>query len=110
MHRPETWGYVQFSAQPAGTEVAFKPDPAAPARSLLHRVLYAQQAHFLQKAGYATTLTALGLTDLSDPSLAGPIRLTGDGKTYTAEAEVRLGPSRKAILRLHEDGRVEQAG
>jgi hypothetical protein len=47
MHRPETWGYVQFSTAPPGT-VAYQPDPAGPVRHLLHRVYYAE--HDYRKA------------------------------------------------------------
>ena len=108
MHRPETWGYVQFSAEPVGEEVPFRPDPLAPARYLLHRVLYAQQAHLAQKGSYATSLSALGLEDLWHPSLNGPIRLTGEGQTYTVEAQVRLDAGRTEILRLHQDGWLER--
>ncbi|MBN9120228.1 MAG: hypothetical protein J0I06_13880, partial [Planctomycetes bacterium] len=36
MHRPETWGYLQFSTQPPGGEpVAFRPDHAYPAKRRL---------------------------------------------------------------------------
>ena len=33
MHRPERWGYVQFSTAPPGT-VSYKPDPAGPIRRI----------------------------------------------------------------------------
>src|SRR5205807_1283630 len=38
MHRPERWGYLQFSTAGPGTDVPFRPDPAARARHQLHRV------------------------------------------------------------------------
>ena len=44
MHRPESWGYVQFSTAAAG-QATFRPDPAGPAKHLLHRVYYAQAAY-----------------------------------------------------------------
>jgi len=44
MHRPERWGYVQFSDKPAGT-VAFVPDADADVKRLLHEVYYAQREH-----------------------------------------------------------------
>jgi hypothetical protein len=93
-----------------GRDVPFRTDPTAPARYLLHRVLYAQQAHFLQEGDYARSLEVLGLADLTDPSLAGPIRMTGYGQTYTVEAQIRLAPDRTASMKLHEDGRLEMAG
>ncbi len=42
MHRPEKWGYVQFSTASPGA-AQFQPDPTGPTRDLLHRVYYAQQ-------------------------------------------------------------------
>lgn len=40
MHRPELWGYVQFSTAAPG-KAEFRPDPAGPAKHLLHRIYYA---------------------------------------------------------------------
>ena len=42
MHRPERWGYVQFSTAKPG-EAAFRKDPDWPVRDLLHRVYYAER-------------------------------------------------------------------
>jgi hypothetical protein len=44
MHRPETWGYVQFTSRARG-EVTFVPDPSWPARAWLHRAYYAQREY-----------------------------------------------------------------
>ncbi len=41
MHRPERWGYLQFSTAKPGS-VAFRPDPERHVRDQLHRVYYAQ--------------------------------------------------------------------
>ena len=43
MHRPEKWGYVQFSRKPIGS-VTFAPDPAAAAKNQLHQIYHAQRA------------------------------------------------------------------
>src|SRR5262249_10516359 len=42
MHRPETWGYVQFTTAKPG-EDKFRPDETGPVRHLLHQVYYAQR-------------------------------------------------------------------
>jgi len=42
MHRPEAWGYVQFSAAPPGT-ATLRPDPTLPARRWLSQVYYAER-------------------------------------------------------------------
>ena len=47
MHKPEFWGYVQFSHMPPGTD-EFHPDPEWPARMALMDVYYAQKKHFTE--------------------------------------------------------------
>ena len=42
MHRPEQWGFVQFTTNTAGP-VAFRPDPAFPFKRALQAVYYAQR-------------------------------------------------------------------
>lgn len=59
MHRPETWGYVQFSRAAAGT-VRFAPDPSLPARRWLHQVYYAQRNYRERNGRWAGTLEQLG--------------------------------------------------
>ncbi len=60
MHRPERWGYLQFSTAPPGT-AAFRPDPAAPAKDLLHRVYYAQKDYHKAHGRYVRSAAELGL-------------------------------------------------
>lgn len=65
MHRPERWGYLQFSTAKAGT-AAFKPDPDWNVRDTLHRAYYAQRVHHAKHGKYATTAADLGLALLRD--------------------------------------------
>ena len=69
MHRPEHWGYVQFSTGDPGT-VAFRPDPTHTTRMRLHAVYYAQQEYFKQHKRYE-----------ENPQLPGGVsfHITGDG-------------------------------
>ncbi|AQT68109.1 esterase, PHB depolymerase family [Anaerohalosphaera lusitana] len=106
MHRPETWGYLQFSAQPPGSNIAFTPDPTAHARYLLHKVLYAQEGYKLRHGSYAADLKDLGLQNLTDESLAGPIELQSDGKAYTATAKVILPDDKTATVYIAHTGRT----
>ena len=73
MHRPERWGYLQFTTASPGKET-FQPDPDWPARDLLHRVYYAQREYRKAKGKYTTTVGDLGLTNPTGP-LASPITL-----------------------------------
>jgi hypothetical protein len=106
MHRPEQWGYVQFSTAAPG-KAAFRPDPAGPARRLLHRIYYAQCAFNEEHNRYARTFKELGFAPRPVEGLAGLPRLEGDGQRYQATVDVRYpgGPRR---WRIREDSRVWQ--
>jgi hypothetical protein len=100
MHRPETWGYVQFSTAAPGT-AAFRPDPAGSAKHLLHRVYYAQRAYFERHHRYAANLAELGLADLRDATVSGPPTLQATDGWFQATAELRnpAGGPRKWSIR-----------
>jgi hypothetical protein len=60
MHRPERWGYLQFSTAKPG-EAKFRPDEDWEMRDTLHRAYYAQKQHLFKHKKYATDLKDLGL-------------------------------------------------
>jgi hypothetical protein len=107
MHRPETWGYVQFSTASPGT-VRFQPDSTGPARHVLHHVLYAQRAFQHQHGRWARSLEELRLEQLTDTSLTAPLRLEMQGEHFTVVATVRAGQGRSVTLRLRDDARLER--
>jgi hypothetical protein len=59
MHRPETWGYVQFTRKAPDT-VRGVPDPSWGARTTLMRIYHAQKTFFEMHNRWATTLQELG--------------------------------------------------
>lgn len=59
MHRPERWGYLQFSTQTAG-QVKFVPDADADVKDWLHDFYYAQGAYHKKHSKYAGTVADLG--------------------------------------------------
>ena len=98
MHRPERWGYVQFSTAPPGT-AAFRPGPSAPARDLLMDVYYAQ--HEFQQT-HGTWADALAkLRPLPPSPLAGTLKmhLTPDGFTATVSYSDAEGSLRAIHIR-----------
>lgn len=105
MHRPETWGYVQFSAAPPG-RATFRPDPAGAAKHLLHRIYYAERTFKEKHRRYARTLAELGLAGVTDDSLAGPPRLEAEDDRFQATADVRLPGGKTRRWRIREDARV----
>jgi hypothetical protein len=60
MHRPERWGYLQFSTAKPG-EAQFRSDPDWDIRAALHRAYYAQFTHRKKHDRYAATQKDLGL-------------------------------------------------
>ncbi len=105
MHRPEKWGYVQFTAAKPGS-ATFRPDDAGPARHLLHQIYYAQRDHRQKHGRYARTLDDLGLSRLTHDSLAKPLVLevTASGFEVTAELKPADGKARRWHVR--QDSRV----
>ena len=60
MHRPEMWGQLQFTRQPAGTDTAITPIPGQAARDLALE-LYHRQRDFANDHGHwAQTMAELG--------------------------------------------------
>jgi hypothetical protein len=105
MHRPERWGYVQFSTSPPG-KGSFRPDAAGPGKHVLHRIYYAQRAFHKQRGRYARTLAELGLADLRAPSLTGPPLLERTRDGFRATIEVRLPGGGSRHWHIREDSRV----
>ena len=60
MHRPEKWGYVQFSTQTSSAP-AFQQDRAWPALDALHRVYHAQHAFRGKHGRWAKHVQDLGI-------------------------------------------------
>lgn len=52
VHRPERWGCVQFSTQPAGGKDKFLVDPVAQGRMVLMQIYYLQRACFAKNQAY----------------------------------------------------------
>jgi hypothetical protein len=89
MHRPETWGYVQFSSREPGT-ARFNPDLMWPARRWLMQLYYAQVEFRKTNSRYATTLDELHMSSTNDPHLIRP-SLTTTGNEYEARVTVKDG-------------------
>jgi Flp pilus assembly protein TadD len=81
MHRPEMWGLLQFTRQPANVEMAVTPIPGKRARDLAIEIYYAQRDFLKARDRWATNLVELGLdTAKFPPGIDQPdIRLTPGG-------------------------------
>jgi Carbohydrate family 9 binding domain-like len=105
MHRPETWGYVQFSTAAPG-RATFRPDPAGPARHLLHRIYYAQREYHKNHGRYARALAELGLAGLGHETLAGPPQMETTADGFRATVAVRLPGGDTRRWRIRQDSLV----
>ncbi len=66
MHRPETWGYVQFSTGIAGSEtVLFQEDPFFDLKMALMEVYYQEKEFFQENGHYTNELEKLNLSDFN---------------------------------------------
>jgi hypothetical protein len=103
MHRPEKWGYLQFTSQPTGS-VEFKPDPSYPAREALSRIWYAQSAFKKSHRRFARTLEELNLK-LHHPSF-NHLWLEPTLNDFTASVIVPGSAGSRTQFLMNSDSRV----
>ena len=104
MHRPESWGYVQFSTGRPGA-ATFRPDPSHAARHWLHQVYYAQQAYRKVHQRFATGLDELTVPSASDPALGDP-RMRSADHAFEASIESRRPGGTPVRLYIRQDSLV----
>jgi hypothetical protein len=115
MHRPERWGFVQFSTNAPGS-VAFAADPTLPARDWLMGIYHRQRAYRAKFSHYADTIEQLGLAAEDQPeSVEGvtieSVEIKGNGKkkagsSYVVTAKVRLPDGEMKTLHVQHDSRL----
>ncbi len=86
MHRPERWGYVQFSTSQTGN-AQFQPDPSRQGRDVLMEIYHRQKSFQEKNQRWASSLDQLGLDSSSWKSLtsAPQLILTENGFRATVE-------------------------
>ncbi len=67
MHRPERWGYVQFSTAAPG-QATYRPDPAGPIRDRLMQIYQAQRAFHDKNKKWAAKVDELALPEVLWPA------------------------------------------
>jgi len=98
LHRPEMWGYVQFTRGQPGS-VKFVPDPTGEARHLLHQVYYKQRAFQQKQKRWANSLAELGLADLA------AVRLQVTDSLFEASVQAKT-PAGVRRLHIRQDSLV----
>jgi hypothetical protein len=107
MHRPERWGYVQFTKAAPGS-ARFRPDPTLPIRGLLMELYLAQQAFHEKERRWASSLHELDISQPTAKGLLAPpeIQITSEGYQITAQQRGR-GRTRRT-LHIRQDSRLWQ--
>ena len=106
MHRPERWGYIQFTDAAPGT-AAFEPDPTLAARDLLMEVYHAQKTFYDAHERWARSLGELAIP--AERLARGAARVTDlrpdtDGFVVTAESRQPDGTVR--TLQTNHQSRI----
>lgn len=103
MHRPEKWGYVQFTEAKVAT---FRPDPTLPARDLVHEVYYAQRDYKEKHKRWAQSLDELGVGRLKRPTFVKSLDLKASADGFQVTAELTLPGGENRHLNIREDSRI----
>ena len=104
MHRPERWGYVQFSTSPPGT-VRLQTDPTQRGRDALMQIYYHQKAFEEKHARWAQSLDQLGLD--RDTLDLKPTLKTAGGR-FRATVDIQAGNETQAWS-VRQDSRLRRS-
>ncbi len=105
MHRPEMWGYVQFSTEPPGA-AAFVPDATWPARAWLYDAYYAQREFRRTHGRYVRTLDEFGLALPNGAGLSAPALTSTEAGRYTISVVLTLPGGRRVRCQVDQDSAI----
>lgn len=105
MHRPETWGIVQFSAGKPGT-VEFAPDPAGPTRHVLHEIYYAQHDFRKMHRRWAKTILELGFA--ANDGVWEGVELHVAGDLFEATKRLTRPEGGQETWRIRQDAKLSR--
>jgi hypothetical protein len=105
MHRPEVWGYVQFT-RISGRGVVVLPDSSAPARNLLLQVYYAQKRFHDGSKRWATSLEELRLNNLPVSDRLTSLSMAPTREGFIASVTLRYRGGRTERWHIRQDSRL----
>jgi len=108
MHRPEKWGYVQFTRKPAA-EVKFVPDEQLKARNELMEIYYAQKDYQAKNHRWAAAISDLpfAVDVVERLSKTVKMKLTADGfEAVHSDRAPEHAPVTLQSVRVRQDGRL----
>ena len=105
MHRPEKWGYVQFSTAPVG-KATFQADPAAGARMLLQEIYYAQRDYKEKHGSWARKLSDLNVSNEKYQNLVGAPEMQVTQSLFEAAVRVKYPDGKTVLWHIRQDSRI----
>ncbi len=102
MHRPEMWGLLQFTRQPASVTVPVEPIPGKPARDLALEIYYTQHDFWKSHHRWATNLVDLGWKDHPIPTDVEPPLLEPTSDGYACSVPFSDGQQHR-VWRIRQD-------
>ncbi len=109
MHRPERWGYVQFSTAPPG-QAAYKPDPAGPIRDRLMQIYHAQVEYEKRTHRWAESLDELKLPEAHGMPQQHAVTLRATEKGYVASITFTPPSGKPETWTLRQDSSIRREG
>jgi hypothetical protein len=104
MHRPERWGYLQFSTAKSG-QAACLIEPSAAIRERLMQLYYAERSFFQRNKKWATSLEDLELPAAPNlPQHTTSLRLTSEG--YQATITSKSSGEKTETWTIGQDSRI----
>lgn len=107
MHRPERWGYVQFTRL-AAAGLSPAPDVSRAARDLLQEVYYAQKDFSRMHEGHwAATLAELGINPPVPDSMLGKLELKPTPAGFVCTVQLTLSPESPQTWEIDQHSHVQ---
>lgn len=107
MHAPETWGFVQFSENKVGTEIAkFKNNDEEEAKWALRKVYYAEHDYYLNHGKFTNDFKLLNLDEVILPEkFIWPPEIEVTSTQF--EAIIRIKNDNRYFI-IYQDGLVKK--
>jgi predicted esterase len=102
MHRPEMWGLLQFTRQPASQSISVAPIPGKTARDLALELYYGQRDFWEAHQRWATNLLELGWNNRQLPTGIEPPVLEPTSDGYVCAVAFQDGEHRR-VWRIRQD-------
>ena len=107
MHRPERWGYVQFSTSDPKSD-RFRRDISHEVRAILHEIYYAQHDFHAKNKQFAPNLQSLNLNFTPTKNLQTPPEITLTKEGFWATMALSFSKNRRETWNIQQDALIRK--